>query len=143
MAKESTTNSRSSGSTGTSTRRSSESSSAGSSSSSAGGSGSQEMSSSEGTSDRKSIGAIISQSLAEESQEGIDRVLNEVKQYFEAGRTYIQENPREAAGLAIAAGVAAWALLGTKPGRVLFEAGAAFAIPYATRWVSSNMKVSH
>lgn len=142
MAKESTTNSRSSGSTGTSTRRSSESASAGTSSA-GGSSGSQEMSSSEGTGDRKSIGAIISQSLAEESQEGIDRVLNEVKQYFEAGRTYIQENPREAAGLAIAAGVAAWALLGTKPGRVLFEVGAAFAIPYATRWVSANMKVSH
>lgn len=139
MAKESTTTTRSTGSTGTTSRRSSEASSSQASSS-----GSQEMASREDSSERKSIGAIISQSLAEESQEGIDRVLSELKEYFDSGRTYIQENPREAAGLAIAAGVAAWALLGTKPGRVLFEAGAAIAVPYVTRWVSSNMKaVSH
>ncbi|MGE3760199.1 MAG: hypothetical protein AB7H97_20710 [Pseudobdellovibrionaceae bacterium] len=138
MAKESTTNTRSSGSTGTSSRRQTESSQA------SGSGNSQDLSSNEVSSDRKSIGAIISQSLAEESQEGIDRVLGEIKEYFESGRTYIQENPREAAGLAIAAGVAAWALLGTKPGRVLFEAGAAIAVPYVTRWVSTNMKaVSH
>ncbi len=90
--------------------------------------------------ERKSISAIISQSLAEESQEGIDRMLNELKGYFDSSRLYVQENPREAAGLAIAAGVAAWALLGTKPGRIAFESGAAIAIPYVTKWFSRNMQ---
>lgn len=140
MAKESTTNPRSQGSTGTSSRRASDSAS-----SQVSGTGAQQVNSSVDTSERKSFGAIISQGLAEEGQqEGIDRIFGELREYFDKGRTYIQENPREAAGLAIACGVGAWALLGTKPGRVLFEAGAAIAIPYVTRWVSTNMKaVSH
>lgn len=92
----------------------------------------------------KTIGSVIAQSLAEESQEGVDRVLGEIRQYFETSKTYINENPREAAGLAIAGAVAAWALLGTKPGRKAFEAGAAVAVPYVTKWVSRNFSgVTH
>ena len=86
-----------------------------------------------------SIGSLISQSLAEESQAGVDRVLADVREGIEAAREYVSENPREAVALAAAAGVVAWALLGTKPGRKVFEAGAAVAVPYATKWVARNM----
>jgi ElaB/YqjD/DUF883 family membrane-anchored ribosome-binding protein len=93
---------------------------------------------------RKSIGAVIAQSLAEESQEGVDRILGEIKTGFEVARDYVVENPREAAGLAVCAGVVAWALLGTKPGRKVFEAGTAVAVPYATKWVARNLSaVTH
>ena len=86
-----------------------------------------------------SIGSMISQSLAEESQAGVDRVLADVREGIDAAREYVSENPREAVALAAAAGVVAWALLGTKPGRKVFEAGAAIAVPYATKWVARNM----
>ena len=86
-----------------------------------------------------SIGSLISQSLAEESQAGVDRVLADVRDGIDAAREYVSENPREAVALAAAAGVVAWALLGTKPGRKVFEAGAAIAVPYATKWVARNM----
>ena len=86
----------------------------------------------------KTIGSVIAHSLAEENQEGVDRVLSEIRQYFEQSKTYINENPREAAGLAVAGAVVAWVLLGTKPGRKAFEAGVAIAVPYATKWVSRN-----
>ena len=86
-----------------------------------------------------SIGSLISQSLAEESQAGVDRILADVRDGIDAAREYVSENPREAVALAAAAGVVAWALLGTKPGRKVFEAGAAIAVPYATKWVARNM----
>jgi len=86
-----------------------------------------------------SIGSLISQSLAEESQAGVDRVLADVRDGIDAAREYVSENPREAVALAAAAGIVAWALLGTKPGRKVFEAGAAIAVPYATKWVARNM----
>ena len=91
------------------------------------------------TGERKSISKVIAQSLAEDNQEGVERVLSEVKRYFDNSRSYISENPREAAGLALAAGVAAWALLGTKPGRMVFESGAAVAVPFVTKWFSRNL----
>jgi hypothetical protein len=87
--------------------------------------------------------SIISQSLSEENREGINRILAELKDYVDRGRSYAQENPREATGLAIAAGVTAWALLATKPGRILFEGAAVVAIPYISRWLSNNMQTSH
>jgi hypothetical protein len=87
--------------------------------------------------------SIISQSLSEENREGINRILAELKDYVDRGRSYVQENPREAAGLAVAAGVTAWALLATKPGRILFEGAAVVAIPYISRWLSNNMQTSH
>jgi hypothetical protein len=87
--------------------------------------------------------SIISQNLSEENREGINRIIAELKDYVDRGRSYVQENPREAAGLAVAAGVTAWALLATKPGRVLFEGAAVVAIPYISRWLSNNMQTSH
>lgn len=151
MAKESQTSRNSTGRSSTSDRtdRTDRSVSASSredefSSASRSGGGNSSLQQMESGSERKSIGAIISQSLAEESQEGIDRLLNEVKTYFESGREYIKENPREAAGLAVAAGICAWALLGTRPGRAIFESGAAKGVPFVTRWIRQNMgAVSH
>jgi hypothetical protein len=87
--------------------------------------------------------SIISQSLGEENREGINRIVSELKGYVDRGRSYVQENPREAAGLAVAAGITAWALVATKPGRLLFEGAAVVAIPYVSRWLSHNMQTSH
>ena len=97
----------------------------------------------QGTVEKKSIGAMIGQSLAEESQDGVERLLTEVKENFEMAKEYIAENPREAAGLAVCAAAVTWALLGTKPGRQLFEAGSAIAVPYATKWVARNFSAKH
>lgn len=89
--------------------------------------------------DQSSISSVVSQNFSGETQENVDRVLREAKRYIDTGREYISTNPREAAGLAIAAGIGAWALLATKPGRVLFELGSAFVVPQATRWISENI----
>lgn len=87
----------------------------------------------------KGIGALVAQGISEEGQESIERVVEDVKSYFDKGREYVSENPKEAAGLAVAAGFAAWALLGTKPGRMLFEAGSAVAVPQITKFFTRSM----
>lgn len=89
--------------------------------------------------DEGSISRVVSQNFSGETQENVDRVLREAKRYLDAGREYISTNPKEAAGLAVAAGIGAWALLATKPGRVIFELGSAFVVPQATRWISENI----
>lgn len=86
----------------------------------------------------KSLSAIIGQSLAQESQEGVERVFSQLNAYLTEGKEYINENPKEAAALAVSLGVAAWALTCTKPGRRLFETSATFAVPQITKWLSSN-----
>ena len=86
----------------------------------------------------KSISAIIGQSLAQESQEGVDRVFSQLNGYFTQGKDYVNENPKEAAALAISLGVAAWALTCTKPGRKMFEAGATMAVPRMAKWFTAN-----
>jgi hypothetical protein len=84
-------------------------------------------------------GSMLSRAGGGELGEGLEDIMDEVKDYFEESRNYVSENPREAAGLAIAAGFAAWALLGTKPGRSILEAGAGFAVPEISKWFSRNV----
>ena len=96
--------------------------------------------SSEASSEPKSIGAIVAGSLAQESQEGVDRIISQVRSYFNIGKDYINENPREAAGLAVSIAVGTWAVLGTKPGRKAFEASSVVAIPRIVKWVKENFE---
>ncbi len=86
----------------------------------------------------KSVGTVIAENLARESQEKIDRALGQFNGYFTQTTSYISSNPREATAIAVAAGMVAWVLLGTKPGRRIFEMGAAMVIPEATKWVQNN-----
>lgn len=86
----------------------------------------------------KSLSAIIGQSLAQESQEGVERVFSQVNEYLTQTKEYINENPKEAAALAVSLGIAAWAFTATKPGRRAFEIGAAFAVPQLSKWFTSN-----
>lgn len=92
----------------------------------------------EGSTEQKSVGSIISQSLAKESQETIDRALTDVSTRIKAAKTYASANPGEASLIALTAALAGWVLLGTKPGRKVFDAGAERFVPEITRWVSKN-----
>jgi hypothetical protein len=86
----------------------------------------------------KSVGSIISQSLARESQESIDRVLSDVSSQFKSARTYTSTNPGEAVLIGVTVALGAWVLLGTKPGRKVFDAGAERFIPEVTKWISQT-----
>lgn len=88
--------------------------------------------------EQKSVGSVIAQSLARESQEQIDNALSEVNKYIKATKDYAVEKPGEATLIAFTAGMAAWVLLGTKPGRMVFDAGVERFVPEVTRWFSSN-----
>jgi len=88
--------------------------------------------------DSKSVGTVIAQSLARESQESIDKILSQINGYFNDTTDYVSENPREAALIAVTAGMAAYVLLATKPGRKLFDAGAERFVPEIARWISAN-----
>ena len=87
---------------------------------------------------RQTLGAMIGQSLAEESQASAQRVIEEVGEVAENVRSYIAENPREVLGLLATGGLLAWAATRTKPGRMAFDAAAAAAIPVATKWIARN-----
>ena len=89
-----------------------------------------------------SIGSMISQSLAKESQATIDSTLAQVSDSFQAAKKYTNEKPVEAALIACTAGLAAWVLLGTKPGRKVFDVAAARFVPEVTAWASKTFKAS-
>lgn len=86
----------------------------------------------------KSIGAIISQSLAQGGQESVDQALSQVGDWMIEAKDYVQENPREAIAIAAAVGLSAWALFATKPGRRIFESGAGLVMPEISKWLSGN-----
>ena len=88
---------------------------------------------------RQSIGSMIGHTLAEESQASAQRMLQDINRKAHSVHDYVVENPREVAGLAVTLGFMAWAAIRTKPGRLLFDAGAALAIPMATKWVARNI----
>lgn len=87
---------------------------------------------------QKSIGEVISQSLSKSGQESIDRTISQVSDYFKTAKTYVSENPRESALIAASAGLAAYVLLTTKPGRKVFDAGMALAGPELTKMFSGS-----
>ncbi|MBX3021980.1 MAG: hypothetical protein KF799_09915 [Bdellovibrionales bacterium] len=86
----------------------------------------------------KTIGAVIAENLAAGTQERVDGVMDQVSEYYEAAREYVNENPREAMMIGASLGMAAWALLFTKPGRQIFDLGAARAVPVVSQWISTT-----
>lgn len=77
--------------------------------------------------------------LPEEAKVGARRMASEARRVFNRAKEYVSENPREAIGIAIAAGAVTWVALATKPGRYVFEASAAFLTPQVSRWFSKMM----
>jgi len=89
----------------------------------------------------KSIGAVIGESLAEDikdTQERVDQIMDKVSEYFQSAKDYVTENPKETVALVASVGVAAWALLYTKPGRQVFEKGSAVLVPRVSKWITEN-----
>lgn len=86
----------------------------------------------------KSIGAVIGESLAKDTQERVDQVLNQVNDHFRTAKEYVTENPKEAAAIVASVGLAAWVLLYTKPGRQVFEKGSAVLVPQISKWITAN-----
>ncbi len=90
-------------------------------------------------SEQKSIGAVIGDSLAKDTQERIDEVMTKVNSYFKSAKDYVAENPKETAAIAAAVAVAGWALFYTKPGRSLFDKGAGVFVPQVSKWITENL----
>jgi ElaB/YqjD/DUF883 family membrane-anchored ribosome-binding protein len=101
-----------------------------------------EASSQEDSSAVKSIGAVIGESLAKDTQERVDQVMERVNEYFRAAKEYVTENPKETAAVVASAGLAAWVLLYTKPGRQLFEKGSAILVPQISTWITNNFSAN-
>lgn len=72
--------------------------------------------------------------LAPETKENLERLLTKGREVFTETRTYVKENPAEAAGLIACSGAILWALLGTKPGRRVVEYGT----PILSRYLATN-----
>ncbi len=89
-------------------------------------------------SEQKSIGAVIGNSLAKGTQEKIDQTLGQFSGFYDSTKRYVNENPREAIMVGAAIGLGIWALLATKPGRVVFERGASVLVPELTKWWGEN-----
>ncbi len=73
--------------------------------------------------------------LPPESRENLERLLTNGREFLRETRTYVKENPGEAAGLVAVGGAILWALFGTKPGRRLWEVGQ----PLASRFLADNI----
>ncbi len=71
-----------------------------------------------------------------------DNIVSEFKNWFKSSTNYVSENPREALVIAASIGIAAWALLATKPGRRAFEVAADRFIPEFGQWLSQNFNVT-
>ncbi len=97
---------------------------------------------SESSSITKSVGAVIGESLAKDAQARVDDVMDRVNGYFKTAKEYVSENPKETAAIVAAVGVAAWVLLYTKPGRQVFEKGAAMYVPEISKWITQNLTSS-
>ena len=78
------------------------------------------------------------ESLHLDNRENVDRLISLAKDYLQKSKAYIDENPTEAAALAASIGIGGWALFSTKPGRRVFDFGAALAIPSIAQWIKTN-----
>lgn len=88
--------------------------------------------------------SVISRSLdgedSNEISETLERLKSEAANLISEGKRYIDQNPQEATALAISAGLAAWALFFTKPGRQAFDTGIALAGPELTKKLGALFK---
>ena len=88
--------------------------------------------------EEKSVSAGIAESLAKEGQESIDRAMTKISDWFEEGNKYVSQKPWEAALMVASFSLTAWVLLTTKPGRKIFNAGAATFVPKISKWISTT-----
>ena len=88
------------------------------------------------SSELKSVGTVIAETLVKDTQQRVDQAMSNANAAVESVRNYATENPREAFVIALGLAAAGWALLYTRPGRVLFDQTAPKVIPQVTRWVS-------
>jgi len=84
-----------------------------------------------------------SSSYGKDDHGAIDDVLSQMNNWVKSAADYMASRPGESLFLAAAAGIGLYALLGTKPGRKVFDAGALVLVPQISRWLSENLgKVS-
>lgn len=84
----------------------------------------------------KSIGAVIGDSIGKNAQAKVDEAFSQASQYFDGVKSYLRESPREAIGIGLTLAAAGWVLLYTKPGRQIFDKGAATFGPQITESLS-------
>lgn len=104
--------------------------------------GSQSLQSSQGSNEERSVGAVIAESLAKEGQESIDQALSKINGWFKESTEYVSEKPWEAALMVASFGLTTWLLLTTKPGRKIFDAGAATFVPKISKWMATTFASS-
>jgi ElaB/YqjD/DUF883 family membrane-anchored ribosome-binding protein len=69
----------------------------------------------------------LADAIPQERREQIESLVDDSKSFVTRARTYVVANPLAAAGIAIVAGAAIWALFGTKGGRKVLSAGKSIA----------------
>jgi ElaB/YqjD/DUF883 family membrane-anchored ribosome-binding protein len=85
-----------------------------------------------------SIREILAKGLGPEGQENLEQFGAKLNEIVEEARIYFRDNPREALAVGAAAGLAAWALLATKPGRRVLEIGTVTFLPKIRDWVTKT-----
>jgi hypothetical protein len=87
----------------------------------------------------------LADSLPQESREKLEHLFEDSKGFLTTARSYVAENPAEAAGLMLVAGGILWAVLSTKPGAKLLETGKSMVKPAVDGWVSRtfNTEIRH
>lgn len=84
--------------------------------------------------DQVHLPSMFAAGLAPETKENLERLLTKSRAILLETKTYVQENPAEAAGLLACSGALLWALLGSKPGRRVVEYGA----PHLSRYLATH-----
>ncbi len=97
----------------------------------------QQTEPSEELSESNSVRDVIAKHLPKEAQQSLDRAIAQVNEFLKSGRTYIQENPRESAVIAVTVGISAWVLFATKPGRKVFDTAAETYVPRLAKWMQN------
>ncbi len=95
----------------------------------------------EGNHEIKTVGDVIGESLGKDTQKQIENAIGQAADLYKTGKTYVNENRGEALALFVAAGVAGWALLYTKPGRQLFDLAAPKVLPQISALLTETLGV--
>ena len=81
------------------------------------------------------LSAALTSGFPDESRENLENLFLKGRDLVHEARTYVRDNPAEAAGLLAASGAVLWALLGTRPGRHLLEIGS----PKLSHWLATGI----
>ena len=88
--------------------------------------------------DLTSIPEILAKGLGPEGRQNMKQFGEKLNEIFEEARLYLRNNPREALAVGAAVGLAAWALLATKPGRRVLEIETVTFLPKIRDWVTKT-----